>query len=80
LGHSLWHSAAWGLRKWILGPHPLLSPDVEYRFSWEVTSGPNAEPWDIRYVCGDDCPPADDEALVVLVTAEVVVSIPANTD
>jgi LAS superfamily LD-carboxypeptidase LdcB len=50
---------------WMLGPHPLLSPVVKYGFTWEVESGANAEPWHIRYVCGDEWPPAVDEALEV---------------
>lgn len=48
---------------WMLGPHPLLSPVVKYGFTWEVESGPNAESWHIRYVCGDEWPSAVDEAL-----------------
>jgi len=44
---------------------PLLSPVVKYGFTWEVESGPNAESWHIRYVCGDEWPSAVDEALKV---------------
>lgn len=50
---------------WMLGLHPLLSPVVKYGFTWETASGPNAEPWHIRYVCGDKYPPAVVEALKV---------------
>lgn len=57
--------------EWMLGPHPLLSPVVKYGFSWEVASGPNAEPWHIRYVCGDDWPPAVEEALEVFPNLKV---------
>ena len=38
---------------WMMGPNPFLSPVLKYGFSWEVESGPNAEAWHIRYVCGD---------------------------
>ena len=50
---------------WMLGPHPLLSPVLKYGFSWEVESGPNAESWHIRYVCGDTPPAAVTLALQV---------------
>lgn len=43
---------------WMLGPNPLASPVLKYGFSWEVESGPNAEAWHIRYVCGDTPPQA----------------------
>lgn len=43
---------------WMLGPNPFLSPVLKYGFSWEVESGPNAEAWHIRYVCGDNPPAA----------------------
>jgi hypothetical protein len=38
---------------------------VKYGFTWEVESGPNAESWHIRYICGDEWPSAVDEALKV---------------
>ena len=57
--------------EWLLGPHPLPSPVVKYGFSWEVASGPNAEPWHIRYVCGDEWPPAVEEALEVFPNLKV---------
>lgn len=48
---------------WLMGDNPLLSPVLKYGFSWEVESGPNAEAWHIRYVCGDKVPMAVTEAL-----------------
>jgi LAS superfamily LD-carboxypeptidase LdcB len=50
---------------WMLGPNPLLSPVLKYGFSWEVESGPNAEAWHIRYVCGDTPPQAVLDAVAV---------------
>ena len=49
--------------EWMLGDNPLLSPVLKYGFSWEVESGPNAESWHIRYVCGDKVPMAVTEAV-----------------
>lgn len=43
---------------WMMGANPLSSPVLKYGFSWEVESGPNAEAWHIRYVCGDNPPKA----------------------
>ena len=48
---------------WMMGGNPLLSPVLKYGFSWEVESGPNAEAWHIRYVCGDKVPMAVTEAV-----------------
>jgi hypothetical protein len=42
--------------EWMLGSTPLQSPVLKYGFSWEIESGKNAEPWHIRYVCGDTPP------------------------
>lgn len=50
---------------WMLGPSPLESPVIKFGFSWEVESGPNAESWHIRYVCGDNPPQAVLDALKV---------------
>ena len=48
---------------WMLGKGWWDSPVLQYGFSWEVASGRNAESWHIRYVCGDNYPPAVLEAL-----------------
>ena len=50
---------------WMLGPSAWESPVLKFGFSWEVASGKNAESWHIRYVCGDEYPPAVVEALKV---------------
>jgi LAS superfamily LD-carboxypeptidase LdcB len=59
LGLAIDIAGASGARlAWMMGSHPLLSPVLKYGFSWEVESGPNAEAWHIRYVCGDNPPAA----------------------
>lgn len=50
---------------WMLGQSAWASPVLQYGFSWEVASGPNAESWHIRYVCGDEYPKAVLDALKV---------------
>lgn len=39
---------------WLMGTNAYTSKALLYGFTWEVASGPNAEPWHIRYVCGDN--------------------------
>lgn len=56
-------NASGDLLAWLLGPSGLESPAIAYGFSWEVANGPNAEPWHLRYVCGDNPPPAVLEAV-----------------
>lgn len=56
-------NASGDLLAWLLGPNGFESPVIRYGFSWEVADGPNAEAWHIRYVCGDNPPPAVLEAV-----------------
>ena len=56
--------------KWLLGDGFMTSNALKYGFSWEVKSGPNAEAWHIRYVCGDTLPQAVLEAIKVFPTLD----------
>lgn len=70
LGLAVDISGATGARlAWMLGdlskPYGTGCPVIQFGFSWEVKSGPNAESWHIRWVCGDNYPPAVIDALRV---------------
>jgi LAS superfamily LD-carboxypeptidase LdcB len=64
-------NASGDLLEWLLGPNGFESPAIRYGFSWEVANGPNAEPWHIRYVCGDNPPPAVLEAVAAFPNLEI---------
>lgn len=50
---------------WLLGDGFATSNALKFGFSWEVASGPNAEAWHLRYVCGDKLPQAVIDAIAV---------------
>jgi len=50
---------------WLLGDGFLTSNALRFGFSWEVASGPNAEAWHLRYVCGDKLPQAVLDAIAI---------------
>mgnify|MGYP003336980525 CR=1 FL=1 len=57
--------------EWLLGDGFTTSNALKYGFSWEVESGPNAEAWHIRYVCGDKLPQAVLDAIEAFPSLDV---------
>jgi LAS superfamily LD-carboxypeptidase LdcB len=55
----------------LLGDGFLTSQALRYGFSWEVASGPEAEPWHLRYVCGDELTRDALEAIAVFPDLDV---------
>ena len=56
---------------WLYGDGSLGSKAIQYGFSWEIASGPQAESWHIRYVCGDRITAATEVAIKMFPSLDV---------
>lgn len=56
---------------WLLGDGFITSQALRYGFSWEVQSGVEAEPWHLRYVCGDALTRDAQEAIALFPSLDV---------
>lgn len=64
-------NASGKILEFLLGDGFLTCQALRYGFSWEVASGPEAEPWHLRYVCGDSLTRDAEEAIALFPELDV---------